>query len=99
MLNYQKYQINEFGQKIGKTVVREKPKKIQEDILVGNYVRLFPIHNDILQTSAFSALWKAIESEPDHACWTYLPYSTFSFQVQLEQALKKILVLQRQDIF
>lgn len=89
MLNYQKHQVNEFGQKIGKTLALETPKQFQENILIGNNVRLLPIQNDVLQTPAFSALWKAMESEPDHACWTYLPYSTFNFQVQLEQALKK----------
>lgn len=74
MLNYQKHQVNEFGQKIGKTLALETPKQFQENILIGNNVRLLPIQNDVLQTPAFSALWKAMESEPDHACWTYLPY-------------------------
>lgn len=88
MLNYQQSQTNEFGQKIGKAVDLRSPKKIQVNILMGRCVRLIPMHNDILHRTSFSSLWHAMENEPSPACWTYLPYSVFSFQVQLEQALK-----------
>ncbi|NNP73440.1 acetyltransferase [Acinetobacter defluvii] len=88
MQNFQQYQLNAFGQKIGKTLTSTSPKHFQADILTGQAVRLIPIHRDILHSNAFSYLWRAIESEPSHACWTYLPYSAFSFQIQLEQALK-----------
>ncbi|WP_111858253.1 GNAT family N-acetyltransferase [Acinetobacter sp. CFCC 10889] len=89
MLNYQKHQVNEFGQKIGKKVTSDLPQAFQSSHLKGRSVSLIPMQHDILQTAAFSYLWQAMESEPNHACWTYLPYVAFSFQIQLEQALKK----------
>jgi len=74
MKKYLKTQQNQFGQSVGFLVERGVPSKAINQNLVGQYVKLIHIADGI-SDSAANQIWEAVSTEPNAACWTYLPYS------------------------
>ncbi|MCH7384068.1 GNAT family N-acetyltransferase [Acinetobacter dispersus] len=74
MKKYLRTQQNQFGQSVGFLVESDLPSKAINQNLVGQYVKLIHIADEI-SDSAANQIWEAVSTEPNAACWTYLPYS------------------------
>lgn len=88
MEKYLKTQQNPFGQTIGFAIDQQPCQLIQQD-LKGQYVKLTRITGPISEQAA-DQIWNAVDTEPDAACWTYLPYSAPESREQLKQTLEQM---------
>lgn len=88
MKSHLKTQLNEFDQSIGIAVLPHLRSEYQAQALNSAHVRLNHLTAATLQQQDIEQLWACVAAEPDLSCWTYLPYTGFSEQVQLAQKLK-----------
>ncbi len=98
MKNYLKTQQNQFGQNLGFLIESDLPSKAINQNLVGQYVKLIHIADEISDSVA-NQIWEAVSTEPNAACWTYLPYSAPQNREILKTNYKIYLVLKVQLIF
>ncbi|ENX42702.1 GNAT family N-acetyltransferase [Acinetobacter sp. NIPH 2100] len=89
MKKYLKTQQNQFGQRIGFFVESDAPSQAINENLVGQYVKLIHITDEISDQAA-SQIWEAVSTEPNAACWTYLPYSAPQSREILKDTLQNL---------
>lgn len=89
MKKYLRTQQNQFGQSVGFLVESDLPSKVINQNLVGQYVKLIHIADEI-SDSAAKQIWEAVSTEPNAACWTYLPYVAPQSQAFLKQDLQNL---------
>lgn len=88
MKKYLKTQQNPFGQSVGFAIDHQPCLPVEQN-LAGKYVQLRRIDGKISDQAA-SEIRQAVETEPDAACWTYLPYSAPESKAQLKQSLEDV---------
>ncbi|WP_043971240.1 MULTISPECIES: GNAT family N-acetyltransferase [Acinetobacter] len=86
MKQYLKTQQNTFGQTVGFALDHPPSQPISSD-LVSRSLRLIHIVGEISDQAA-SQIWQVVATEPNAACWTYLPYAAPQSQFLLKQDLQ-----------
>lgn len=87
MKNFEKTQINEFGQPIGMNIQTTKNCIAAFDDISHGQLELGILTPALLKPIDQAQLWECVSAEPDLSCWTYLPYSGFENVEQLGQYL------------
>lgn len=77
MKHYLKTELNAFDQDVGIMLVQQNPIHFQAFHLQGASLKLQCLNTQKISVQQLSQLWEIVNSEPDHRCWTYLPYSGF----------------------
>ncbi|EPG36725.1 GNAT family N-acetyltransferase [Acinetobacter colistiniresistens] len=88
MKQYLKTQQNPFGQTVGFALDHPPSQLISSD-LVSHSLRLIHIVDEISDQAA-SQIWQVVVTEPNAACWTYLPYVAPQSQILLKQDLQNL---------
>lgn len=89
MKNYLKTQHNDLGQTTGLDIENLKPIQPVKESIFGQNVQLISIAGTIVD-SALAQIWACVSSEPNAACWTYLPYSAPTSAIVLSDALHNL---------
>jgi RimJ/RimL family protein N-acetyltransferase len=89
MKHDQKTQLNQFGQTVGFAIEDHQPSQPINSDLVGQSLKLIQIVNEISDQAA-SQIWQAVATEPNAACWTYLPYAAPVSEILLKQDLQNL---------
>ena len=77
---------NQFGQDVGLWIDPEIIAFWEKQELLGQHVSLrFMATGDSEITQ--KKLWESVSSEPNHSCWTYLPYTGFDTFEQFKHSL------------
>lgn len=90
MKNFQKKNINQFGQEVGIAVENIEPIYFKQKDLLGTHVNLRCLNLRVVSELQLSQLLRTVISEPDHRCWTHLPYKAFESQHELKIALDQL---------
>ncbi len=88
MSNFNKTQDNEYGQTVGVEVASPLPAHFIAENLNGNSVCLNFLSSQSSHLPYLAQIWHCVDSEPDRRCWTYLPYSGFESEAELQIALE-----------
>lgn len=88
MKNFNKTQENEYGQLIGAEVLNPLPTHFLAENLTAENVSLRLLDPSDIDQEQLKQIWKAVSQEPDRRCWTYLPYSGFESESELQIALE-----------
>ncbi|WP_109440208.1 GNAT family N-acetyltransferase [Acinetobacter haemolyticus] len=89
MKNYLKTQQNDLGQTTGLDIENLKPIQPVKESIFGQNVQLVSIAGTITDL-AVAQIWACVSSEPNVACWTYLPYSAPKSEMALKEALQDL---------
>lgn len=87
---YKRVDKNAFGQNVGVMLAETFAMQFSSQDLLGESVRLINLANAVTQTADFERIldqiWQVVVSEPNSACWTYLPYEGFESKQSLKVA-------------
>ncbi|EFF83388.1 acetyltransferase, GNAT family [Acinetobacter haemolyticus ATCC 19194] len=89
MKNYLKTQHNDLGQTVGLAIENFKTSQPIKESIFGQNIQLISIVGTIAD-SALAQIWACVSSEPNAACWTYLPYSALTSAIVLRDALHNL---------
>lgn len=88
MKDNQKVQENEYGQFVGMPLANTLPVNFLAETLYGKHATLQLLSSALLDPNRMQQIWQCVNSEVDRSCWTYLPYSGFVKEAELQIALE-----------